>query len=70
MTKKVFGELVAQIEQSLEKHTNGELIVAIGRAQNQIAMARKWPLVDILNSYVEYVTPFLHQAVLTEEVYQ
>jgi len=70
MTKKTLYALVAEIEQSLEKHPNGELIVAIGRCNNEIAFDRKWPAVDILSNYVEYVTPFLHQAVLTEEVFQ
>lgn len=69
MTKKTFYALIAEVEESLEGHLNAQLIISIGRCNNEIAMDKKWPLVEILASYVNYVSPFLHQVTM-EEVYQ
>ena len=70
MTKKTFYALVAEVEESLEGHPNANLIISIGRCNNEIAFDKRWPPVEILTSYINYVTPFLHQAVMTEEVFQ
>ena len=70
MTKEVFNELCSQVEESLENQTNSALIISIGRCRNEIMIERNFGYVEILEAYVEYVTPFLHQAVLAEEVYQ
>jgi hypothetical protein len=69
MTKKTFYALIAEVEESLEGYPNAQLIISIGRCSNEIAMDKGWPLVEILASYVNYVSPFLNQGVM-EEVFQ
>lgn len=69
MTKKTFYALVAEVEESLINHPNANLIIAIGRCQNEIMFDKRFPAVEILAEYTRYITPYLNQAVL-EEVYQ
>lgn len=69
MTKKTFYALVAEVEESLINHPNANLIIAIGRCQNEIMFDKRFPAVEILAEYTRYITQYLNQAVL-EEVYQ
>ena len=67
MTKQEFNDRVFEIEAALEKHPKGDMIVAIGRSKNAICLARKYPLTETLELYVEFVFPFLTYEIMSDE---